>query len=51
MSYNYYCLVAGMPEIAFDQKKLVFKPDELKDYLNESLRSSDLKELRNLYYE
>ncbi|MBR6491408.1 MAG: DUF2764 family protein [Bacteroidales bacterium] len=51
MSHNYYCLVAGMPEIAFDQKKLVFKADELKEYLRESLRGSDLKELRNLYYE
>jgi hypothetical protein len=40
-----------MPEIAFDQKTLVFKPDELKEYLKESLRGSDLKELRNLYYE
>ena len=51
MSRNYYCLVAGMPEIAFDQKKLFIKQDELKQYLNEALNPIDFKQLEYLYLE
>lgn len=51
MSNNYYCLIAGIPEFTFDQKKLIFKPAELKEYLKDTLQSSDYKVLCNLFYE
>lgn len=51
MSNNYYCLIAGIPEFTFDQKKLIFKPAELKEYLEDTLQSSDYKVLCNLFYE
>lgn len=51
MSNNYYCLIAGIPEFTFDQKKLIFKSAELKEYLKDTLQSSDYKVLCNLFYE
>ena len=49
MSNNYYYLVAGMTETAFDDNKLEFYPKELKSYLKESLKYDDYKQLANLY--
>ncbi|MCK9301667.1 MAG: DUF2764 family protein [Bacteroidales bacterium] len=50
MSRNYYCLIAGMPEIVFDQKKLLFKQDEFKTFLQEGLHPDDFSTINNLYY-
>ncbi|MDR2083810.1 MAG: DUF2764 domain-containing protein [Bacteroidales bacterium] len=49
MSKSYYYLIAGMPEIAFDHKKLVFKQDEFKTYLQEELAPEDFDIIQNLY--
>lgn len=49
MSKSYYYLIAGMPEIAIEHKKLVFKQDEFKTYLHEELAPEDFKTIENLY--
>jgi hypothetical protein len=38
---NYYCLVAGFPDLIPDDRKLHFSSVELRNYLREELHSSD----------
>jgi hypothetical protein len=46
---NYYCLVAGLPDIIPDDKKLHFSAVQLRDYLYEELHPSDY-EMVKLFY-
>lgn len=46
---NYYCLVAGLPDLIPDDKKLHFSSVELRNYLQEELHPSDF-ELVKLFY-
>lgn len=46
---NYYCLVAGFPDLIPDDKKLHFSSVELRNYLREELHPSDF-ELVKLFY-
>jgi len=46
---NYYCLVAGFPDLIPDDKKLHFSSVELRNYLQEELHPSDF-ELVKLFY-
>lgn len=41
MARNYYCLVAGLPDIVIDQNKLSFTLAEFKDELREFLHPDD----------
>jgi len=43
MARNYYCLVAGLPDIVIDQNKLSFTLSEFKDELKESLHPDDYR--------
>ncbi|MBW6534711.1 MAG: DUF2764 domain-containing protein [Mariniphaga sp.] len=49
MKRNYYCLVAGFPDLIPDDKKLHFSSVELRNYLQEELHPSDF-ELVKLFY-
>ena len=51
MSRNYYCFIAGLPEIFFEQSKSIFKPLELKDALKETLHPADFEIIQYLYLE
>ncbi|MDD4108958.1 MAG: DUF2764 family protein [Prolixibacteraceae bacterium] len=46
---NYYCLVAGFPDLIPDDKKLHFSSVELRDYLQRELHKNDF-ELVKLFY-
>jgi len=46
---NYYCLVAGLPDLIPDDKKLHYSSAELRDYLEEELHPSDFKLVRLFY--
>ena len=46
---NYYCLVAGLPDIIPDDKKLHYSSVELRKYLKNELHPSDF-ELVKLFY-
>lgn len=46
---NYYCLVAGFPDLIPDDKKLHFSSVELRNYLREELHPADF-ELVKLFY-
>ncbi len=46
---NYYCLVAGLPDIIPDDKKLHFSSVELREYLENELHSSDFKSVKLFY--
>jgi len=46
---NYYCLIAGLPDIAHDDKKLHFSSVRLREYLQEELHPNDF-ELVKLFY-
>lgn len=46
---NYYCLVAGFPDLIPDDKKLHFSSVELRNYLQEEIHSTDF-ELIKLFY-
>jgi hypothetical protein len=46
---NYYCLVAGFPDLIPDDRKLHFSSVELRNYLREELHSSDF-DLVELFY-
>jgi hypothetical protein len=46
---NYYCLVAGFPDLIPDDKKLHFSSVELRNYLHEELHPADF-ELVKLFY-
>ncbi|MDD4141621.1 MAG: DUF2764 family protein [Bacteroidales bacterium] len=49
MSRNYYCLIAGMPDIAFEQKKAIFKQLDFKNYLKEELAPADYAIIEHMY--
>jgi hypothetical protein len=46
---NYYCLVAGLPDIIPDDKKLHYTSVQLREYLREELHPDDF-ELVRLFY-
>lgn len=46
---NYYCLVAGLPDIVPDDKKLHFSSVQLRDYLHDELHPDDFELLKLLY--
>ena len=46
---QYYCIIAGLPELIPDQTKLHFSPEEFKEYLFEEIKESDLELLKTLY--
>ncbi|MFZ5429117.1 MAG: DUF2764 family protein [Bacteroidota bacterium] len=46
---NYYCLVAGLPDIVPDDKKLHFTSVQLRAYLHEELHPDDYEMVKLLY--
>jgi hypothetical protein len=46
---NYYCLIAGLPDVIPDDKKLHYSSAELRDYLQEELHPDDYR-LVELFY-
>ena len=46
---NYYCLIAGLPDLTPDDAKVPIPLIELREYLSESLSAKDL-ELINFYF-
>jgi hypothetical protein len=46
---NYYCLVAGLPDLIPDDKKLHFSSVELRNYLREEIHPSDYELVKFLY--
>lgn len=46
---NYYCLVAGLPDIVPDDKKLHFSSVQLRSYLQEELHPDDFGMVKLLY--
>ncbi|MGQ1891758.1 DUF2764 family protein [Thermophagus sp. OGC60D27] len=49
MNKNYYCLVAGLPDIVPDEKKLPFSSVQFRDQLKEELTQTDF-ELVQLFF-
>lgn len=49
MSRNYYCLIAGLPELQPDQNKKVFSLSEFKQELEEQLHPSDAELVKLLF--
>ena len=49
MSRNYYCLIAGLPELQPDQNKKVFSLSEFKQELEEQLHPSDVELVKLLF--
>jgi hypothetical protein len=48
-SRNYYCLIAGLPDIVQDDKKLHFTSVRMREYLREEVHPADFK-LVELFY-
>ncbi|HOR99760.1 MAG: DUF2764 family protein [Prolixibacteraceae bacterium] len=46
---NYYCLIAGLPDIIQDDKKLHFSTSRIKEYLRDELHPDDFR-LAKLFY-
>ena len=46
---NYYCLIAGLPEISPDDKKLSLSVQELRSYLNDYLTKTET-DIINLFF-
>ncbi len=46
---NYYCLVAGLQDIELDTQKLLFKHEDLKEYLRHEIHSDDFALVEKLY--
>lgn len=46
---NYYCLIAGLPEISADDKKLSLSVHELRTYLNDYLTKKEI-DIINLFF-
>lgn len=46
---NYYCLIAGLPEISPDDKKLSLSVRELRSYLNDYLTKKEI-DIINLFF-
>lgn len=49
MPREYHCLVAGLPDFVFDDKKVVLTPAEFKDILQEILHPEDFKLICSLF--
>ncbi len=49
MTKNYYCLVAGLPDLLLGDKKVLFNSLLLKEYLNEELVGKDFEMVQALY--
>lgn len=47
---NYYCLIAGLPDISHDDKKLHFSLLKLREYLREELHPKDFRLVEQFYY-
>lgn len=50
MYKNYYCLVAGLPEIVPEEKKLPFSSIQFREQLKEELDPSDFALVRQLFF-
>ena len=46
---NYYCLVAGLPDLIPDDKKLHYSSADLREYLKEELHPADFRLVRLFY--
>ncbi|MCL1821865.1 MAG: DUF2764 domain-containing protein [Prolixibacteraceae bacterium] len=46
---NYYCLVAGLPDIVIDDKKMAMPPVQLRDYLEQELHPDDFGMVKLFY--
>jgi hypothetical protein len=51
MRRNYYCLIAGLPDITHDDKKLHFSLVKLREYLKEELHPKDFRLVELFYYQ
>ncbi len=47
---NYYCLIAGLPEISPDDKKLGLSVQELRTYLNDYLTKEEVDTINLFFY-
>lgn len=47
---NYYCLIAGLPEITPDNKKLSLSVQELRTYLNDYLTKNEIDTINLFFY-
>ena len=47
---NYYCLIAGLPEISPDDKKLTLSVQELRTYLNDYLTKKEIDTINLFFY-
>lgn len=47
---NYYCLIAGLPEITPDDKKLSLSVQELRTYLNDYLTKEEIETINLFFY-
>lgn len=47
---NYYCLIAGLPEISPDDKKLSLSVQELRSYLNDYLTKKEIDTINLFFY-
>ncbi len=47
---NYYCLIAGLPEISPDDKKLSLSVQELRTYLNDYLTKKEIDVINLFFY-
>ncbi|MBO5810917.1 MAG: DUF2764 family protein [Bacteroidales bacterium] len=47
---NYYCLIAGLPEISPDDKKLSLSVQELRSYLNDYLTKEEIDVINLFFY-
>ena len=47
---NYYCLIAGLPEISPDDKKLSLSVQELRTYLNDYLTKEEVDTITLFFY-
>ncbi|MBQ8760513.1 MAG: DUF2764 family protein [Bacteroidales bacterium] len=47
---NYYCLIAGLPEISPDDKKLSLSVQELRTYLNDYLTNEEIECINLFFY-
>ena len=47
---NYYCLIAGLPEISPDDKKLGLSVQELRTYLNDYLTKEEIDTINLFFY-
>ncbi len=47
---NYYCLIAGLPEISPDDKKLSLSVQDLRNYLNDYLTKEEIEVINLFFY-